>query len=129
MAVFLRLREQHCFVECCISPLLKLIYISNLNTLLCLPFHEDHGMKQNKSKTNHDYCAFCFLRTCSNVWRACVILIKKQTRCLLKIQGETYKTLLFAASTVATTKTSFFLSLLGYFTLSRAVIRCQGVCN
>ena len=105
----------------------KLKCIKPLTLLLSLPFHEDHGMKQNKSKTNHDYCAFesfGLSRGCFNVRTAGVILIKKQTRlCQLKTQEETCKKLLSTASTVETNEKFLF------FIFIWAVIRCQDVCN
>ena len=106
----------------------KLKCIKSLTLLLSLPFHEDHGMKQNKSKTNHDYCAFesfGLSRACSNVWTACVILIKKRRQwCQVKIQEETCKRLLSTASTVQTNENFLF-----FFIFIWAVIRCQDVCN
>ena len=101
-----------------LSNVAKLKYIKPLTLLLSLPFHEDHSMKQNKSKTNHDYCAFepfRLSRACSNVRTAGVILIKKQTQwCQLKIQEETCKKLLPTACTVETNENFlFFLSLFG----------------
>ena len=102
--------------------------IKPLTLLLSLPFHEDHGMKQNKSKTNHDYCAFesfGLSGACSNVWTACVILIKKQTRwCKLKTQEEICKKTPFhRVCSWNKRKLSFF------FIFMWAVIRCQDVCN